>query len=156
MAVKVGVAIESLSSLAALLAPDVAEKILEAYWAKNGDTPKVFTIDLAARFLSIAKETKSLSETDCKRLDEIRGTFEHHRKKGLTEKNVAFLRHVLTPGVWGRVVKLPFALMEQARRQKHSPARAAVMAQMAVAIGILSVAPVRLANLTAIRRHKFD
>jgi integrase len=53
--------------------------------------------------------------------------------------------------VWGRVVKLPFALMEQARRQRHSPVRAAVMAQMAVAIGILSVAPVRLANLTAIR-----
>ena len=151
MAVKVGVAVEKLNSLAALLAPDVAEQVLEAYWAKNGDTPKLFTIDLAARFLSIAKETKCLGESDCERLDEIRGTFEHHRKKGLTEKNVAFLRHVLTPGVWGRVVKLPFALMEQARRQKHSPVRAAVMAQMAVAIGILSVAPVRLANLTAIR-----
>jgi integrase len=151
MAVKVGVAIEKLDSLAALLAPDVAEKVLEAYWAKNGDTPKLFTIDLAARFLGIAKETKCLDETDYERLDEIRGTFEHHRKKGLTEKNVVFLRHVLTPGVWGRVVKLPFALMEQARRQKHSPVRAAVMAQMAVAIGVLSVAPVRLANLTAIR-----
>jgi integrase len=151
MAVKVGVAIEKLNSLAVLLAPDVAEKVLEAYWAKNGDTPKLFTIDLAARFLSIAKETKCLGEADCEHLDEIRGTFEHHRTKGLTEKNVAFLRHVLTPGVWGRVVKLPFALMEQARRQKHSPVRAAVIAQMAVAIGILSVAPVRLANLTAIR-----
>jgi integrase len=151
MAVKVGVAIEKLNSLAALLAPDVAEKVLEAYWAKNGDTPKLFTIDLAARFLSIAKETRCLSEADCERLDEIRGSFEHHRNKGPTEKNVAFLRHVLTPGLWGRVVKLPFALMEQARHQKHSPVRAAVMAQMAVAIGILSVAPVRLANLTAIR-----
>jgi integrase len=151
MAVRVGVAIEELNSLAALLAPDVAEKVLEAYWAKNGDAPKLFTIDLAARFLSIAKETKCLSEADCEHLDEIRGTFEHHRKKGLTEKNIAFLRHLLTPGVWGRVVKLPFALMELARRQKHSPVRAAVMAQMAVAIGILSVAPVRLANLTAIR-----
>src|SRR5262249_15004046 len=36
MAVKIGVAIESLNSLAALLAPDVAEKVLNAYWEKNG------------------------------------------------------------------------------------------------------------------------
>jgi integrase len=151
MAVKVGIPIDRLTSLAALLSPEVAEEVLDAYWQKNGEEPKLFTIDLAARFLAIAKETKCLGDADCERLDEIRGSFEHHRKKGLTEKNVVFLRHVLTPGVWGRVVKLPFALMEQARRQKHSPVRAAVMAQMAVATGILSVAPVRLANLAAIR-----
>ena len=51
-----------------------------------------------------------------------------------------------------RVVKLPFAMMTSARAcAGHSPARAAVTAQLAVAIAILSVAPVRLANLTAIR-----
>jgi hypothetical protein len=42
-------------------------------------------------------------------------------------------------------------MMEAARRQQHAPIRAAVMAQLAVAIAILTVAPVRLANLTAIR-----
>ena len=151
MALKVGVPIDKLTSLAVLMSPEVAEKVLDAYWQKNGEEPKLFTIDLAARFLGIAKETKCLGDADCERLDGIRGTFEHHRKEGLTEKNVAFLRHVLTPGVWGRVVKLPFALMADARRQKHAPVRAAVTAQMAVAIAILSVAPVRLANLTAIR-----
>jgi integrase len=151
MALKVGIPIDKLTSLAVLMSPEVAEKVLDAYWQKNGEEPKLFTIDLAARFLGIAKETKCLGDADCERLDGIRGTFEHHRKEGLTEKNVAFLRHVLTPGVWGRVVKLPFALMAEARRQKHAPVRAAVTAQMAVAIAILSVAPVRLANLTAIR-----
>jgi len=151
MAVKVGVPIKKLNSLAALLAPDVAGKVLDAYWKKNGENPKLFTIELAARFLGIAKETQCLCETDCERLDEIRHSFEHFRKEGLTDKNIAFLRHVLTPGVWGTVVKLPFALMADARRQKHAPVRAAVTAQMAVAIAILSVAPVRLANLTAIR-----
>jgi integrase len=151
MAVKAGVPIQKLNSLAALLAPDVAEKVLDAYWKKNGEEPKPFTIDLASRFLGIAEETKCLSATDCERLDEIRHSFEHFRKKGLTEKNIAFLRHVLTPGVWGKVVKLPFALMAEARRHKHQPVRAAVTAQMAVAIAILSLAPVRLANLTTIR-----
>jgi hypothetical protein len=69
----------------------------------------------------------------------------------LTEKNLDFLRKVLTPGVWDRVAKSPFAMMEEARRQRHRPIRAAVIAQKAVAIAILSVAPVRLANLTSIR-----
>jgi hypothetical protein len=38
MAVKTGMAIGDLNSLSALLSPDVVEKILDAYWAKNGET----------------------------------------------------------------------------------------------------------------------
>ena len=152
MAVKAGVPIEDLNSLSALLAPDVAEKVLDAYWRQNGDTPKQFTIDLAVRFLSIARETKCLDEAACERLDEMRHEFEQHRGGGLTDKNIALLRQVLTPGVWDRVVKLPTQMMATARSQlSHAPIRAAVTAQLAVAIAILSFAPVRLANLTAIR-----
>jgi integrase len=117
----------------------------------NGENPKLFTIDLARRFLAIAKETKCLSDKECERLDEMRRDLEDHRQKGLTDKNIAFLRQVLTPGVWERVIKLPFAMMAEARRQQYAPVRAAVMAQLAVAIAILSVAPIRLQNLTAIR-----
>ena len=35
MAVRTGVAIADLNSLSALLAPDVAEKVLDAYWART-------------------------------------------------------------------------------------------------------------------------
>ena len=151
MAVKTGVPIAKLDLLSALLAPDVAEKVLDAYWQKNGENPKLFTIDLACRFLAIAKETKCLNDEECERLDEMRRDLEDHRQEGLTDKNIAFLRQVLTPGVWERAIKLPFAMMAEARRQQHAPVRAAVMAQLAVAIAILSVAPIRLQNLTAIR-----
>ena len=152
MAVKAGVPIENLNSLSALLAPDVAEKVLDAYWRQNGDTPRQFTIDLAVRFLSIARETKCLDEAACERLDEMRHELEQHRGGGLTDKNTALLRQVLTPGVWDRVINLPTQMMATARSQlSHAPTRAAVTAQMAVAIAILSFAPVRLANLTAIR-----
>ena len=151
MAVKEGVPIDSLTSMSALLAPEVAEKVLDAYWRRNGENPKLFTIYLACRFLAIAKETKCLDEQACERLDQMRRDLEDHRRGGLTEKNIALLRQVLTPGVWERVVKLPLQLMAAARRLKHEPVRAAVMAQLAVAIAILSVAPVRLANLTAIK-----
>jgi Phage integrase family len=152
MAVKTGVAIAELDSLSALLAPDVAEKVLDAYWQKNGENPKLFTIDLACRFLAIAKETKCLNDKECERLDEMRRGLEDHRQEGLTDKNIAFLRQVLTPGVWERVLKLPFTMMAEARRQQaHGSVRAAVTAQLAVAIAVLSVAPIRLQNLTAIR-----
>jgi integrase len=152
MAVKTGVPIESLRSLPALLAPEVAEKVLDAYWRRNGETPKLFTIDLACRFLAIAKETKCLDEAACERLDQMRRDLDEHRQGGLTDKNLELIRQVLTPGVWKRVVQLPFAMMATARSQRaYAPARAAVTAQLAVAIGILTSAPVRLANLTAIR-----
>ena len=76
MAVKTGVPIEELTSLSALLAPEIAEKVLDAYWQQNGDNPKLFTIDLAVRFLSIARETKCLDEAACERLDEMRQDLE--------------------------------------------------------------------------------
>jgi integrase len=152
MAVKVGVPISILTSMSALLAPDVVEKVLDAYWSRNGDNPKLFTIDLARRFLAIAKETKCLDDAACERLDEMRRDLEQHREGGLTDKNIALIRQVLTPGVWSRIVKLPQAMMTTARsQQSRAPLRAAVTAQLAVAIAILTVAPVRLANLTAIK-----
>jgi hypothetical protein len=152
MAVKAGVPIETLTSLAALLAADVAEKILDAYWTINGDIPTAYTIDLACHFLAIASETKCLGETDLERLGELRRALEEHRSGGLTDKNLALIRQVLTPGVWNRVLRLPAAMMATARlHRENAPVRSAVAAQLAVAIAILSVAPVRLANLTAIR-----
>jgi Phage integrase family len=151
MAVKAGVPIGDLNSLSALLSPDVAEKILDAYWAKNGETPKAFTIDLACRFVAIARETKRIDDAACARLDEMRRDLEDRRRGGLTDKNTELIRQVLTPGVWSRVVKLPQDLMSTARSELSAPLRAAVTAQLAVAIAILTVAPVRLANLVAIK-----
>jgi hypothetical protein len=153
MAVKTGVPIGDLNSLSALLSPDVVEKILDAYWAKNGEAPKAFTIDLAYRFVAIARETKCVDDAARERLDEMRRDLEDQRRGGLTDKNTALIRQVLTPGVWSRVVKLPENLMSTARSQRSSasPHRAAITAQLAVAIAILTVAPVRLANLVAIK-----
>jgi integrase len=152
MAVSIGVPIETLNSLSALLAPEVAEKVLDAYWRRNGENPKLFTIDLACRFIAIAKETRCLDDAACERLDEMRRSLEDHRLGGLTDKNITLIRQVLTPGVWKRVVKLPMIMMATAhQRRAHMPARAALTAQLAVATAILTAAPVRLANLTAIK-----
>ena len=86
------------------------------------------------------------------RLEDFRFTLERHREDGMTPKNLALIRSVLTDGVWSRVVNLPEQLMRQARRElAHAPVRAAVLAQIAVAVAILTVAPIRLGNLAGIR-----
>ena len=83
---------------------------------------------------------------------DLRFALEQHREDGMTPKNLALIRCVLTDGVWSRVTKLPEQLMRQARLQRrHAPVRAAVLAQIAVAVAILTVAPVRLGNLASIR-----
>lgn len=152
MAVGQGVAIETINSLSSLIVPPVARIILDAYWQSNGDHPKTFTINLAARFVSLAKETKCLDDADVVALEDMRHALEEHRRVGLTDKNVALIRRVLSPGVWANVINLPRAMMIEARKRQHdSLIRSAVTAQLAVAIAILTAAPVRLTNLTSIR-----
>jgi integrase len=151
MAVRRGVAIESLTSLAALLHPDVVELVIEAYWQKNGEEPKVFTIDLGWKLLRIARDIGCLDQAAVERLDEIRVTLEDYRHSGLSEKNLKLVRLVLTDGIWSEVVSLPNILMRQARYAKdHAPVKAALTAQLAVAVAILTFAPIRLGNLVAI------
>jgi integrase len=150
-AVRLGVPIESLTSLAALLHPDVAERVLDAYWQRNGQEPKTATINLGWTLLRMARETHCLDQVAVDRLDEMSAALENHRQEGLTAKNLGLVRQVLTDGVWSEVVALPSILMQEARSAKdHAPIKAGVSAQLAAAVGILTFAPIRLGNLFSI------
>jgi integrase len=152
MAVRVGVPIANLTSIADLLHPDVATLVIDAYWNADGSEPRIYTIDLGRKLLSIARETGCLDEAALERLDDMRASLEIYRRGGLTEKNLAVIRQVLSGDVWREVVRLPAALMAQARLlREQAPVKAAVTAQLAVAIGILIFAPVRLGNLVRIK-----
>jgi hypothetical protein len=151
-AVRLGIPIASLDSLGALLHPDVAEQIIDAYWKDNGEEPRIYTIELGQKFLSIARETGCVDEAGLERLDEMRASLDVYRRDGLTAKNLAVVRQVLSGNVWTEVINLPRLLMAQARSaREHAPVKAAVTAQMAVGIAFLTFAPVRLSNLTHIR-----
>jgi integrase len=151
MAVSAGVPLATLTCLGALIHPDVAEPVLDAYWKKDGEAPSTYTINLASRFVSIAHAIGGFDGDTLQRMEDVQFTLEQHREDGMTEKNLRLIRSVLTDGVWSRVVNLPKQLMERARRERHAPVRAAVLAQIAVAVAILTVAPIRLDNLTSIR-----
>jgi integrase len=150
-AVKVGIPIGNLISLAALVHPLVVEPVIDAYWRGNGKEPKIYTIELASKMLALARHA-GLDHAAIEDLEDIRAALEEYRRGGLTDKNQAVVRKVLTPGVWKSVVNLPAQLMREARADlPHAPIKAALAAQIAVAIAILSFAPVRLTNLVSIK-----
>src|SRR5262245_62931687 len=54
MAVREGVAIESLTSLAALVHPDVAERVIDGYWKADGAEPMINTIDIGCMVITLS------------------------------------------------------------------------------------------------------
>ena len=50
MATRIGIGMEELTSLSSFLDPAVSRRVLDADWAKNGEKPSIFTIDLAIYF----------------------------------------------------------------------------------------------------------
>ena len=130
MAVRLGHPSETLTALEVLLDPALVEEVLNAYWdANEKEEPCVYTIDMAWKLLSVARETNCLSEEDLAKLDDVRAAMEEHRQGGLTEKNLNIIRAVLTGKVWDQVVQLPLALMAEARLLRHqAPVKAAVTA----------------------------
>jgi len=151
-AVRLGVPIEDLTSLSALLAPEVVDLILDKEWEVNGEQPKTSTIDRAKKLVAVARSANCLTDGQLTQLDEKRAVLKQYRKEGLTQKNLKLIRQVLNSEVWGRVVLCPDQLLRQARLMKdRAPVRAAVIAQVAVAIAILVEAPIRAANLAAIK-----
>lgn len=150
-AVKAGIPIGNLISLAAMVHPHVVEQVIDTYWREHGEEPKIYTIELASKILALARRA-GLGGAAIECLEDIRANLEEYRHGGLTDKNLTVVRKVLTPGVWKSVVNLPGQLMRDARAKlPYAPIKAAVTAQIAVAIAILSFAPIRLGNLATIR-----
>src|SRR5262249_39994686 len=103
------------------------------------------------KLLRMARETGCLDQAALDRLDDMRIALEQYRREGLTPKNLKLVRQVSTDGVWSEVVCLPTILMQEARSAKdHAPRKAAIAAQLAAAVAILTFAPIRLGNLVKI------
>lgn len=82
----------------------------------------------------------------------MRAELDRHRSAGLTSKNLAFLRKIRNEDTRARLMEVPSILIAKARAaEDRAPTKAAVEAQLAVAIQILLYAPMRIGNLVRIR-----
>ena len=101
---------------------------------------------------SLSHATKHCQRPRSRDSDEIRSALDQYRSTGLTEKNRKVIRQIAQSDIWREVVRLPRKLLAEARADaKTKPNRAAVTAQLAIAILILIRAPVRMQNLASIR-----
>jgi len=149
-AAKQGVPAETLGSLADLVSPSTVRLILEHYLAKKDGEIVTFTIDMAERLLAIARVYVKTPEVQIQVLERYCVRLRKKRRAGLTEKNTAVIRTFKNPENRNRLKRLPGQLFDEALAERNAPIQAAVKAEIALAIQILLVAPMRLANLAAL------
>src|SRR5579885_3003934 len=94
-ATRIGIGMEELTSLSSFLGPAVSRRVLEAYWEASGEEPSVFTVDLAALFVDLARNTNCLPAEKLDELTDMRAELEHHRPRGMTDKNLTNYRPTL-------------------------------------------------------------
>ena len=129
-AIASGIAMESLVSLPALLAPSVVQTVLEAYL--GDDKPSRYVIDLPWKLLAVARSIGAAPAT-IEHLEDMREALEAQRGGTMTEKNMRVIRAVMMTDVWNHVCDLPAVMMAEAKRLlNRSPSKAASRAALAI------------------------
>ena len=143
----------TLTSLADLVAIDAFKDGLRYLLERRGGKSTPTVVHLATSLKAIARHYVRVDAKHIERMAAVIGRLEPP-KPGLTAKNRSRLRALDDPRTALALVQLPAKLMASAEREQH-PLRAARLAQTAVAIEILLMAPIRIGNLSTldIERH---
>jgi integrase len=119
---------------------------LSFFLERSGGSSTTAIADLAGALKAIARHHVGLQTAQLDRMAAIIRRLSVGRR-GQTEKNRARLLHFNDPANVIALLRLPEKLMGIASRNRN-PRAGALQAQIAVAIEILTVAPIRLGNLT--------
>ncbi|NQU71175.1 MAG: tyrosine-type recombinase/integrase [Rhodospirillales bacterium] len=142
--------IDDLGSLADLIVPNRFKEVLRFYLEKNDGVPTQFLRDLAKTLILIARYWVRVDTDHLSRLKDLKRRLGSGRP-GLTDKNRAFLRQFDDFRNRHLLLDLPSRLFAKAGRAPTGDVRAAVTAQISLAIEILLMAPIRMKNLIALR-----
>jgi hypothetical protein len=143
--VAVGTPIPQITRLSDLVTPDSFKSILRQRHTEAGQQANAYNAGLAKALIAIAKEWVKPGPqtiTELKRL----ATRLPRLRPGLTDKNTTLLRTFEDPDLLRRLLALPDRLWRDALAMAPSQ-RQLAKAQSALAIAILTYAPLRIANL---------
>src|SRR5215472_4583113 len=143
--VRMGRDASTLTSLSDLVEIAAFKTGLRFFLDRAGGVPTTGIADLASSLKAIARHYVRVEPNHLKRMGAIVGRLSPGRR-GLTETNMTRLRPFNEQENVSALLALPQELMRQARRHRN-PQRGAVRAQMAAAIEILEIAPIRMRNL---------
>jgi integrase len=145
---------QSLISLAACVTLENFIEGLRFFYERFGNKPSPTTSNLASMLKSVAKHWLGVDEDIQRRMREIsrKLTFEYH---GLTDKNQKRLLPFQDMKNCQTLLALPLKLRAEIERDKLPPHRRRVLGQVAVALEILLMAPMRAKNLAGLEvgRH---
>ena len=148
-----GVPVEELRTLQDLVRPERVAVVLNGLRRRYGrDAPTPYNVAVTLKI--IARHYCKSNDQDVDRLGRLcRRVLV--RRRGLTSKNRSRLLPFQDPDTRDRFLLLPGELMKSAARDGREPRRAAILAQMAVALEIAQMAPLRAKNLAELEvdRH---
>jgi integrase len=149
-----GRAPETLQSLADLVTPDAVKTALTFLWSRNGKRKTGHLHNFALAALKIAKWWVKAPAEQIAALQAIRRQVDP-QSTGMTECNRARLRQFGDPENLSRLINLPETIRRSMPRTGSVGRAGASRVQLALAIGILLVAPMRMKNLAALHlgRH---
>ena len=140
--------LDEIKSLVDLVKTEAVKDILRYYLDKNNDEPTSFIQGLAITLVSIAQHWVRVPDehlADIRRVKRQLGG----QRIGMTDKNRYMLRQFDDDKNRRLLLNLPAQLIQLANTQPT--AKAAITTQKAIAIEILLMAPIRIANLITLR-----
>jgi integrase len=149
-----GWAPDAIRSLADLVTPEAMRTVLRFLYARNGGRKTMQLHDFALMAIKIAKHWVKAPAEQIEALRQIRREIQPENS-GMTERNRARLRQFDDPENLRRLIYLPEAILLSLPRSGPLSHTQALRVQLALAIAILLVAPMRVKNLAALHvgRH---
>jgi integrase len=143
-----GTPIQQITALADLVTPEAFKRILRQRHIAAGQQANAYNEGLAKALIAIAKEWVQPGSPVIAELKRLASKLPR-LSPGLTDKNSALLRAFGDPDLLQRLLALPDRLWREALAMDASQ-RQLAKAQAALAIAILTYAPLRVANLSAL------
>lgn len=148
-AVRAGIPIADITSLAGLTRPPVYTAVLRQLLADKEQKASPTVHGVATVLLILARDWLKQSADELAQLKRIKGKLPKLRS-GLTPKNRALLAAFDDQALLGRFLTLADQLWAAAQSDRLPPNQRLIKAQMAVLIGILQIVPLRRRNMCAL------
>ena len=136
----------TVTSLAELVEPDAFKDILRQLLADHGGEPNTWSEGVGKALIATAREWVRQGEDKEAELKRLFARLPKARP-GMTDRNRKILRELRDEATLARLIFLPDALFQEALKAAPDDKRAALKAQLSVAIDILLATGMRSANL---------
>jgi integrase len=151
--VRQGVASEEIASISVLTTFENYQKILRFFYDRHNQKTSSQIAQLASFLKDVARHWVKVDETEQKKIKKLATNLKVLRQ-GMTPKNRERLRMLDDPKNVDAFLDLPYRIYREIDKKRGSARNQAILAQVAIAILILQIAPIRLKNLAQIDIRK--